>query len=179
MNWMGVVVGCRAFGWLNMPLALAVASMTCAAVPVPQSAGASSGAASDVPSAQPGPGAKEDTFPRGFTAGSDQITVYPPNFKSWDGQVVAGTCAISIAQTGSQSQTFGTLGFTASTEVNRLNRVVTVSSVEITGVSLPTDPGSQDRLEREIHEEEQWTGGHEKGAEDDTHLDPYDHMEEF
>ena len=36
-----------------------------------------------------------------------------------------------------------------------------------------------DRLEREIHEEEQWTGGHEEGAEDDTHLNPYDHMEEF
>lgn len=36
-----------------------------------------------------------------------------------------------------------------------------------------------ERLEREIHEEEQWRGGHEAGAEDDTHLDAYDHMDEF
>ena len=36
-----------------------------------------------------------------------------------------------------------------------------------------------DRLEQEIHEEEQWRGGHEEGAEDDTHLNPYDPMEEF
>ncbi len=36
-----------------------------------------------------------------------------------------------------------------------------------------------DRLEGEIHEEEQWTGGHEEGAENDAHLNPYDHMEEF
>ena len=36
-----------------------------------------------------------------------------------------------------------------------------------------------ERLEREIHEEEQWRGGHEEGAENDSHLDPYDHMEEF
>jgi len=36
-----------------------------------------------------------------------------------------------------------------------------------------------DRLEREIHEEEQWHGGHEEGAENDAHLNPYDHMEEF
>jgi hypothetical protein len=36
-----------------------------------------------------------------------------------------------------------------------------------------------DRLEREIHEEEQWRAGHEEGAENDDHLAAYDHMEEF
>jgi hypothetical protein len=36
-----------------------------------------------------------------------------------------------------------------------------------------------DRLQNEIHEEEQWYGGHEEGAEDDTHLNPYDPMDEF
>ena len=36
-----------------------------------------------------------------------------------------------------------------------------------------------DRLESEIYEEEQWRGGHEEGAEDDAHLNPYDPMEEF
>jgi len=36
-----------------------------------------------------------------------------------------------------------------------------------------------DRLKDEITEEEQWRGGHELGAEDDTHLNPYDPMEEF
>ena len=35
------------------------------------------------------------------------------------------------------------------------------------------------RLESEIYEEEQWRGGHELGAEDDTHLNPYDPMDEF
>jgi hypothetical protein len=36
-----------------------------------------------------------------------------------------------------------------------------------------------DRLTDEIHEEEQWRGGHEEGAEDDAHLNPYDPMEEY
>ncbi len=36
-----------------------------------------------------------------------------------------------------------------------------------------------DRLEREIHEEECWHGGHELGAEDDSHLNPYDPMDEY
>lgn len=35
------------------------------------------------------------------------------------------------------------------------------------------------RLERQIHEEEQWRGGHEAGAEDDAHLNPYDPMDEY
>ena len=34
-----------------------------------------------------------------------------------------------------------------------------------------------DRLECEIHEEEQWRGGHEEGAENDDHLNMYDPME--
>jgi hypothetical protein len=34
-----------------------------------------------------------------------------------------------------------------------------------------------DRLENEIHEEEQWRGGHEEGAEDDT-KENYDPMDE-
>ena len=36
-----------------------------------------------------------------------------------------------------------------------------------------------DRLEHELHAEEQWRGGHEEGAENDDHLAAYDHMEEF
>ena len=35
-----------------------------------------------------------------------------------------------------------------------------------------------ERLERQICEEDEWRGGHEEGAENDTHLDPYDHMDE-
>lgn len=35
-----------------------------------------------------------------------------------------------------------------------------------------------DRLETEIHEEEQWRGGHEEGAEDDLNAPRYDSMDE-
>jgi len=44
---------------------------------------------------------------------------------------------------------------------------------------IATNRAKVDRLENEITEEEQWRGGHELGAEDDTHLNPYDPMEEF
>ena len=44
---------------------------------------------------------------------------------------------------------------------------------------ITTERKNIDRLTDEIHEEEQWRGGHEEGAEDDAHLNPYDPMEEY
>lgn len=41
-----------------------------------------------------------------------------------------------------------------------------------------TNRAKADRLENEIHEEEQWTGGHEEGAEDDLEGERYDPMDE-
>jgi hypothetical protein len=41
---------------------------------------------------------------------------------------------------------------------------------------IATNRATADRLENEIHEEEQWRGGHEEGAEDET-KENYDPME--
>jgi len=92
----------------------------------------------------------EHGFPRDFDLGDFRVTVYPPTFKSWDGHHLTGTCAISITPTGGQTQEFGTLSFSATTEVNRPNRMVKTSRMEITGVSIPADPASQDRIERDL-----------------------------
>ena len=121
--------------------------------PATNASGASSVAASIPAQPAPAPDARENSFPRVFTSGSDSITVYPPNFQSWNGHLLSGTCAFSVARTGGQSQEFGTLAFTAKTEVNKLNRIVAVNELEVTGVSLPTDPAAQDRLSREIEEQ--------------------------
>lgn len=113
----------------------------------------SSGAAATAPqvAASQAPAAPtEDSFPRVFKSGGDSITVYPPTFQSWTGVLLTGTCAISVAKDGAQSQVFGTLAFTAATEVDKLSRMVAMHGIEIQGVSMPTDPASQDRLEREI-----------------------------
>jgi hypothetical protein len=122
-------------------------------VAAPQDASTTAVSNAAIPTAAPAPDAREDSFPRVFTIGSDAITIYPPNFQSWSGHVLTGTCALSIAKVGSQSQEFGTMAFTAKTEVNKLNRIVRVSDVQVTGVSLPTDPASQDRIASEITEE--------------------------
>jgi hypothetical protein len=88
-----------------------------------------------------------DTWPRVFQVGTDSYTVYPPNPTSWDTRTLAGTCAFGKAVTGGTAQTFGTLSFTAHTEVSRLERQVKLSNVTITGVSLPEDPASEQKVQ--------------------------------
>ena len=44
---------------------------------------------------------------------------------------------------------------------------------------IAKESDARQRLDREIFEEEQWRGGHEEGAEDDAHLNPYDPMDEY
>jgi len=138
-----------------MPMVLASSLMACGAAlaQAPSASGPGASPQASAPVAATSGAPKEDSFPRVFTSGSDSITVYPPTFQSWSGDTLTGTCAISVAKSGVQSQVFGTLAFTASTEVDKLNRVVELRGIEIQGVSLPTDPASQDRLEREIEEQ--------------------------
>lgn len=110
-------------------------------------------AAAQVPGASAttaAPATVEDRFPRSFALDIGTATVYPPNFNAWDGHVLTGTCAMGITKTGSSSQQFGTLAFTANTEVNRLNRIATITDIRLTGVSLPDDPASQDSVQRQI-----------------------------
>ncbi len=88
----------------------------------------------------------ESSWPRMLTVDNNQVTVYPPSFQSWDGSTLTGTSAFSLSAAGSKTQTYGTMSFTGSTEVNKLNRLVTVSNILITGVSLPNNPASQNSI---------------------------------
>ncbi len=106
--------------------------------------------ASAAPAAATAATPSESGWPRVLTAGSNTITVYPPTLQSWDGTTVTGTCPMSVAQTGGKTQNFGTMSFTASTEVNKLNRMVTLSQIQVTGVSLPENPALQNTLQSAI-----------------------------
>lgn len=135
----------------NFVLSLAVFCAIGACVPKPNAFGmVSAPTADDTIPPVPAPIVVEASWPRVFTVGSDTITVYPPNLQSWSGTIVSGTCAISVAPPGGKTQTYGTMSFTATTEVNKLNRMVTVSNVQVTGVSLPENPAGQTGVSNEI-----------------------------
>ncbi len=91
-----------------------------------------------------------DSWPRVFNTAGFTVTVYPPTMSSWDSRTLAGTCAFSRTATDGSALTYGTLSFTASTEVNRLNRMVTLTNLTITGISLPDNPADQAAMQSQM-----------------------------
>jgi len=98
----------------------------------------------------PAPDTVEHSWPRVFKISAGSVTVYPPTLNSWSGTTVTGTCAIAVAAADGKSQTYGTMAFSADTEVNKLNRVVELSNIQIKGVSLPENPAGQDAISTEV-----------------------------
>jgi len=140
-------------GRLLLATAIATAIALAACAPKQQGSiggGSSAGVAPDGGSATALAAIAEASWPRIFAMQGEEVTIYPPNLQSWDGRTVTGTCPFGLAPAGGKTQTFGTLAFTAATEVNRLNRVVTLSRIQISGVSLPDNPAGQDAIEREL-----------------------------
>lgn len=111
--------------------------------------------ADNAPLAAPAPDTVEHSWPRVFKISAGSVTVYPPTLNSWSGTTVTGTCAIAVAAADGKSQTYGTMAFSADTEVNKLNRVVELSNVQIKGVSLPENPAGQDAISSEVESRSQ------------------------
>lgn len=83
-------------------------------------------------------------WPRQVKGGSDTITVYQPQVDSWDGNVLKERAAVSVATQASPTPTFGVIWFTARTDVDKQNRIVTLHDIEITRASFPTAAGQAD-----------------------------------
>lgn len=92
----------------------------------------------------------ENSWPRVFNSNGNAVTVYPPTISSWDTRTITGTCAFSQSASDGSALTYGTFSFTAATEVNRLNRMVALSNLTITGVSLPDNPASQAAMQSKM-----------------------------
>ena len=91
-----------------------------------------------------------DSWPRVFNTDGFTVTVYPPAITTWDTRTLSGTSAFSRTASDGSALTYGTFSFTASTEVNRLNRMVTLTNLTITGVSLPDNPAAQATMQSKM-----------------------------
>ena len=109
--------------------------------------GASASSAVLTGDAPPAVAPAADAWPRIFESNGFTVTVYPPTLESWDARTLAGTCAFSRGPVGGKTLTYGTFSFTASTEVNRLNRLVELTRLTVTGVSMPEDPAAESAMQ--------------------------------
>jgi hypothetical protein len=88
-------------------------------------------------SAAPGlPGG--DPWPRTIPAVGATILVYQPQLHDWTGTNLDAYAAVSIKAATSESVNYGVIWFTARTEVDKVNRVVTLDNFKLTKQSFPT-----------------------------------------
>ena len=106
---------------------------------VPQSSGAQQ---ATVEKAPPG----EANWPRTITSGADTFLLYQPQVETWEENSINLYSAVEL-KTGTKSESkYGVIWFTARTEVDKVNRLVTLEQPQLTKVKFPGAPDKQEQL---------------------------------
>jgi len=77
-------------------------------------------------------------WPREATFGDEKIVVYQPQLEAWEGDELRAYAAVSLQNKDGKKSKYGVVWFTARTEVDKVNRQVTLDAFHITKVQLPT-----------------------------------------
>ncbi len=81
----------------------------------------------------PNPG---ESWPRVVTYQGATISIFQPQLESWTGNKISGRAAVRVESSGKTD--YGVIWLTARTEVDKVNRMVTLLDVSITRQSFPT-----------------------------------------
>jgi hypothetical protein len=84
-------------------------------------------------------------WPREFQSGSTTFTVYQPQVESWKARDLSGRAAVSVKDAISPEEQFGVVWFTAKTNVNRAENLVTLDDITITKGNFPATPDKADQ----------------------------------
>jgi hypothetical protein len=87
-------------------------------------------------------------WPREFQSGSTTFTVYQPQVESWKARDLSGRAAVSVKDAISPEEQFGVIWFTAKTNVNRAENLVTLDDITITKGNFPATPDKADQYYR-------------------------------
>jgi hypothetical protein len=79
----------------------------------------------------------DGTWPREIDRGGEKATVYQPQVDSWEGDEIHAYAALSVEAKASKKPRYGVVWFTARTEVDKVNRQVTLDNFQITKVKFP------------------------------------------
>ena len=84
--------------------------------------------------------AADNGWPRRFAIGTNSVAVYQPQIEEWTGNSFAARAALAITESSSKQPLYGVLWFTARAEIDKINRLVTLSDFKVTKISIPLAP---------------------------------------
>lgn len=79
----------------------------------------------------------DEAWPRKATRGEETITMYQPQVEAWEGDELRAYAALALVSKTDKTTKYGVLWFTARTEVDKVNRQVTLNDFRITKVKFP------------------------------------------
>lgn len=82
----------------------------------------------------------DNGWPRRFNIGESSIVVYQPQIEDWTGNSFSARAALAITESQRKQPLYGVLWFTARAEIDKVNRLVTLSDFKVKKLNLPMAP---------------------------------------
>jgi len=90
------------------------------------------------------PGQKIDPsileWPRFYTTNGYDFAIYQPQISDWPGNQLDGRFVVALRPTGTTNETYGVIFFTTRTDIDKVNRLVTLENFQITKANFPSQP---------------------------------------
>jgi hypothetical protein len=90
--------------------------------------------------------ASERSWPRIFTSGPDTFTIYQPQVDQWNENLINLYSAVELKAGKESAAKYGVVWFQARTEVDKVNRLVTLDQAKVTKVRFPVAPDKESEL---------------------------------
>jgi hypothetical protein len=88
----------------------------------------------------------EANWPRTMTSGADTYLIYQPQVDKWDGDRIDLYAAVELHTGKDSAAKYGVVWFNGRTEVDKINRLVTLDQVQTTKVKFPVAPDKEPEL---------------------------------
>ena len=88
----------------------------------------------------------DNGWPRTITSAADTFIIYQPQVDKWDGNRIDLYAAVELKTGKDGPSKYGVIWFNARTEVDKLNRLVTMDQIQLTKVKFPVAPEKEPEL---------------------------------
>ncbi|HET6976503.1 MAG TPA: hypothetical protein VFI24_09295 [Pyrinomonadaceae bacterium] len=82
----------------------------------------------------------DNGWPRKLNIASSSVAVYQPQLEEWSGNNLSARTAIAITENQGKQPLYGVLWFSARAEIDKINRLVTLSDFKVTKLNIPMAP---------------------------------------
>ena len=90
----------------------------------------------------------DNGWPRTFTSDGDRFSIYQPQVDTWNGNRIDLYSAVELKSEKDKSAKYGVVWLEARTEVDKINRLVTLDQAHVTKVKFPTAADKEPALMR-------------------------------